>query len=64
MNAGTDYQKAKRHAQANADYTRTPRWIHLYNGVWWIDKTSILDAERIDPARTPPNKTLSDAAQD
>ena len=51
MNAGTDYTKAKQHAQANADYTGTPRWLHLYAGTWWISKTPVHDAERIDPTK-------------
>jgi hypothetical protein len=38
VNAGRDYRKARRQAQANADLTGTPRWLHLYGGVWWISK--------------------------
>lgn len=53
MNAGTDYAKAKRQAQANADYTKTPRWLHLYNGTWYISKSPVQDGERIDPRDQP-----------
>jgi hypothetical protein len=49
VNAGRDYLKAKRQAQANADYTQTPRWLHLYGGVWWITKTQVHDGELIRP---------------
>lgn len=53
MNAGKDYSKAKVQAQANADYTKTPRWIHLYGGVWYISREPIADSERIDPTNKP-----------
>jgi hypothetical protein len=53
MNAGTDYRRAKRHAIANATATARPRWLHLYNGVWWISHTPIEGAERVDPAPAP-----------
>lgn len=53
MNAGTDYNKAKQQALANANYTKTPRWLHGYNGSWWISKTPVRDAERIDPQTKP-----------
>jgi hypothetical protein len=53
MNAGTDYTKAKKQAQANADYSKTPRWLHGYNGVWWVSQTPVRDAERIDPSTKP-----------
>jgi hypothetical protein len=49
MNAGRDYTRAKQQAQANADRTQTPRWLHLYAGVWWISTTPVQDAEKIDP---------------
>lgn len=49
MNAGRDYEKARRQAQANADYTQTPRWLHGYAGVWWVSKEPVRDAERIEP---------------
>lgn len=49
MNAGRDYGKAKRQAQANADWSGEPRWLSLYNGVWWVSKTPVLDAERVEP---------------
>lgn len=53
MNAGKDYVKARKQAQANADYTGTPRWLHMYNGVWWITGTPVRDSERIDPTVKP-----------
>lgn len=49
MNAGTDYTKARKHAQANADRTQSPRWLHNYNGHYWISRSHTADAERIDP---------------
>lgn len=54
MNAGRDYARAKRQAQANADRTGTPRYLSLYNGIWWIDREQsvIGDRERIDPEPT------------
>lgn len=55
MNAGRDYIKARQHAQANADRTQTLRWLHMYNGAWWISKTPVRDAERIEP-RAKDNK--------
>ena len=53
MNAGTDYRKARRQAQANANWTSTPRWLHLYSGIWWISREPVKDSERIDPAVKP-----------
>ena len=53
MNAGQDYQKAKRQAQANADYTKTPRWLHMYGRTWWISREPTADSERIDPIVKP-----------
>jgi hypothetical protein len=49
MNAGTDYNKAKRQALANANSTQTPRWLHVYGRSWWISQTPIFGAERIEP---------------
>ena len=57
MNAGTDYTRAKRHAQANADLDGQPRKLFLYHGVWWIDRhdptaeVTPSDAEVIEPRR-------------
>ena len=45
MNAGKDYVRALAQAQANADLTQTPRWMHLWEGVWWINKTKPIHAE-------------------
>lgn len=53
MNAGNDYQKARAQAQANADYTKTPRWLFNYGGTCWISKTPVQDSERIDPTDKP-----------
>lgn len=55
MNAGKDYKRARIQAQANADHTGTPRYLHLYNGVWWIDKEPCADALVVlpDPAKRP-----------
>jgi hypothetical protein len=49
MNAGKNYAKARAHAQANADRSDSPRWLHEYSGSWWITSTPTADAERIDP---------------
>ncbi len=38
MNAGKDYKKARRQAQANANYSGQPRYLHSYGGAWWISK--------------------------
>lgn len=69
MNAGKNYTKAKAHAQANADADGQPRWLHQYNGSWWISKEPLKEdgkplelskqtfagctAERIDPSPKP-----------
>jgi hypothetical protein len=62
MNAGSDYVRAKRQAQANADYTRTPRWLHYYAGFYWITAEAPraegqtwagVTRERIDPKDPP-----------
>jgi len=45
MNAGSDFKKAKRQAQANADASGQRRFLHLYNGVWWISKEAPKDQE-------------------
>ena len=53
MNAGKSYTKAKAQAQANADYSNSPRWLHQYGGVWWISKEAGAGGrERIDPRRS------------
>lgn len=39
MNAGKDYKQAHRQAQANANRDYKSRYLHLYNGAWWISKT-------------------------
>ena len=49
MNAGSDYAHAITHAHANANDTRTPRWVHKYGKTWWISRTPVTDATRIDP---------------
>ena len=38
MNMGTDYTKAKAQARANADLTRHPWVLHMYNRVWWVSR--------------------------
>jgi hypothetical protein len=50
VNAGRNYDKAKIQAQANANLTGTPRWLHQWNGTYWISKEPGLgQRERIDP---------------
>lgn len=59
MNAGTNYTKAKRQAQANADRDGHARQLWIYNGVWWIERVGtsargettsrIPDAEIVQP---------------
>lgn len=56
MNAGRDYAKAKRQAQANADLRHEPYVLHQYGGVWWVTRLSSYDsgtpagAEVVKPA--------------
>lgn len=60
MNAGTDYAKAKRQAQANANSSGQLMQMWLYNGVWWIERlglsergchtSRVPDAEVIEPS--------------
>lgn len=38
MNVGKDKAKALQAALANAKLDNKPRYLHLYNGVWWIEK--------------------------
>jgi hypothetical protein len=38
MNAGTDYEWAKKQALANARTDNKPRYIHKYNGCYWIER--------------------------
>lgn len=49
MNAGKNHTKARAQAQANADRSQSPRWLHQYGGSWWISTTPTADAERINP---------------
>ncbi len=44
MNAGKDHEAAKRQAQANANRTGTPRYLHSYGGTYWIDRDNPVDA--------------------
>jgi hypothetical protein len=39
MNAGRNMKKAYAAAQDNADWTGEPRYVHMYNGVFWISKS-------------------------
>lgn len=54
MNAGRDYARAKRQAQANADRSQSDRWLSLYGGTWWIDASPVEGAEKI--ASTPASR--------
>lgn len=54
MNAGKDYRKARAHAQANADADGQPRWLHQYQGVWWIST---------QPLRHPDGRELASGEQ-
>jgi hypothetical protein len=36
MNVGKDFGKAVEHARANASRTGKPRYLHTYNGVFWM----------------------------
>lgn len=38
MNAGTDYTRARRQAQANADYFDTNYRLFQYNNTWWVER--------------------------
>jgi hypothetical protein len=46
MNAGRDYAKAKRQAQANANRVGFAYWLHGYNGHWWIERARVGDVPR------------------
>lgn len=48
MNAGQDYAKAKRQAQANANQTKANWRMFMYGGAWWIERCQWSD---IDPAK-------------
>jgi hypothetical protein len=56
MRAGRDYADAKRHAQASADRSGEPHWLHRWGGVWWISAAPVRGGERIDPAPPDPAK--------
>lgn len=49
MNAGRDLRKAVKRAQANANATKSPRWVHRYGGCWWISKTPVEGGGKINP---------------
>jgi hypothetical protein len=52
MNTGTnDYGVAAIQARANAEIAGEPRWLHMYNGTFWISKSAVNDAnaQRFDP---------------
>ena len=51
MNAGKSYEKAREHAQRNADRDGRPRYLHGWAGAWWIDREPCDGAEEIKPAR-------------
>lgn len=48
MNAGEDYAKAKRQAQANATQTGTNWRMFLYGGVWWVEECQWTDVQGPD----------------
>ena len=50
MNAGANYGIARAQAQANADYSRQPRYLHRFNEVWWIDSAPCDGCETLTPA--------------
>lgn len=58
MNAGKDYLKALKKAQANANGDDKPRWFHSYGGHWWISAVEpgrVIDrAELVLPASDDP----------
>ena len=45
MNAGHDYPKARAQAQANADWSGRPWMMHIYGGVWWIERFDWVNGE-------------------
>ena len=54
MNAGRDYNKARKQAQANADRDGQSRTLRLYAGTWWLDRhdsklTYLEDVEVVKP---------------
>jgi hypothetical protein len=48
MNAGKDFERARKQAYANAKRTGTPRYLHMYGGTWWISRDPIQDAFKIN----------------
>ncbi len=57
MNAGKDKRKAYAQARANADRSGYSRWIHLWNGVYWISNPPAnngafgAEAEEVKPCK-------------
>ena len=42
MNTNTsDFKKASARAQANANASGQTRWLHMWNGTFWISNTSV-----------------------
>ena len=63
MNAGTDYAKARRQAQANANRSGRAWVISGYGGVWWIGPWSGADrdgVERVEPTQVERDPERSD----
>lgn len=52
----SDRKFVRKWAQYNADATNTPRWIHLWNGQFWISRTPVEGGDRIDPKPKSPEE--------
>lgn len=51
MNAGKIKDLAEKWAQSNADSDQKPRWLHLYNGNYWISRTPVEGAKEFKPGK-------------
>ena len=49
VNVGSCYVCAKHQAQENANRSRTPRYLHKWNGIWWIGVDPCTGAEEVMP---------------
>lgn len=61
MNLNTaDPRVATEQALANANSAGETRWLHMYNGTFWLSSTAVQDAIRIDPIHEVRRRVRSD----
>lgn len=63
-NAGPSYEKAKAAAQESANSDGQPRYLHNYNGSWWIERQPVngslgMESEKIEPMKGSNHSTPS-----